>query len=121
VGFGNTDPTGFFGYGKKRFVDLPVASPACRGKVDGHDDSMTYGCDVGFEFVAGRPLLERDSCTGDSGGPFYVQGKDGQWLLGGATSRATKSALNNCGDGGIYVRVDRYRSWISKIPNVSLA
>ena len=34
----------------------------------------------------------------------------------GATSRATNSALNNCGDGGIYVRIDRYRAWVDSIP-----
>ena len=120
VGFGNTDPAGSFGYGVKRFVDVPIASPACRGKVDGADDKVTYGCDPGLELVAGRPLLSRDSCTGDSGGPFYVIGKNQEWLLGGATSRATDSAMNNCGDGGVYVRVDRYRAWIDSIPGVSL-
>lgn len=120
VGFGTTDPMGAFGYGVKRFVDVPVASPACRGQVDGQDDNVTYGCDVGLEIVAGRPLLERDSCRGDSGGPFYVLGKNQDWLLGGATSRATDSAMHTCGDGGIYARVDRYRTWIDSIPGVTL-
>ena len=119
VGFGNTDPMGMFGYGVKRQVDVPVASPGCSGKVNGSSDAMSYGCDVGLEIVAGRPLLERDSCTGDSGGPFYVQHKK-QWLLAGATSRATDSAVHNCGDGGIYARVEKYKSWIAKIPGVKL-
>lgn len=125
VGFGTTDAGGMFGYGIKRFVDVPVASVACRGKVDGKDDSVTYGCDVGLELIAGRPLLEQDSCKGDSGGPFYVMspkgsGKQSDWLLGGATSRATDSAMHECGDGGVYVRLDRYRTWIDSIPGVSL-
>jgi len=120
VGFGATDPTGFFGYGIKRQVDVPIASPDCRGKAKGHDDHSAYGCDVGVEFVAGRPLLERDSCKGDSGGPFYVQDAKKKWFLAGATSRATTSAMNTCGDGGIYVRVDKYRSWIASIPGVTL-
>lgn len=119
MGFGNTDAGGAFGYGQKRFVDVPIASPDCRGQIDGEDDKVTYGCDVGFELVAGRPLLARDSCTGDSGGPFYVQNGN-QWLLAAATSRATDSAMNNCGDGGVYVRVDRYRGWIDSIPGVTL-
>src|SRR3712207_7375117 len=54
VGFGNVDPRGLFGYGVKRMVDVPIASPDCRGKVDGQDDSVTYGCDRGLEIVAGR-------------------------------------------------------------------
>jgi secreted trypsin-like serine protease len=120
MGFGNTDATGTFGYGQKRFVDVPVASPDCRGHVDGEDDNVTYGCDIGLELVAGRPLLARDSCTGDSGGPFYIQAGD-QWLLAAATSRATDSSMSNCGDGGVYVRADRYRSWIDAIPGVTLS
>jgi secreted trypsin-like serine protease len=120
VGFGNTDPMGAFGYGLKRAVDVPIASASCDGKVEGHDDQAAYGCDRGLEIVAGRPLLERDSCKGDSGGPFYILDKKGRWLLAGATSRATNSAMSTCGDGGIYVRVDRYRPWIASIPGVKL-
>ena len=120
VGFGNVDPAGVFGYGIKRMVDVPIASPNCSGKVDGQSDPMSYGCDRNLELVAGRPLLERDSCKGDSGGPFYVLGPDGIWRLGAATSRATDSAMHTCGDGGIYVRLDRYRSWIAGIPGAKL-
>jgi endonuclease G len=47
-------------------------------------------------------------------------GAAGDWLLAAATSRATDSALNNCGDGGIYVRLDKYRRWIDGIPGVTL-
>lgn len=122
VGFGNTDPLGSTGYGVKRQVDVPIASPACRGTVDGESDQTAYGCDVGLELVAGKPLLAKDSCTGDSGGPFYldVDVGNGAWVIAGATSRATNSAPNDCGDGGVYVRLDRYRAWIDSIPGVTL-
>jgi secreted trypsin-like serine protease len=120
VGFGNTDPMGSAGYGTKRQVDVPIASPACRGSVDGEPDRTVYGCDVGLELVAGKPLLAKDSCTGDSGGPFYMEGAQGKWVLAGATSRATNSAPNDCGDGGIYVRLDRYKGWIDSLPGVTL-
>jgi len=120
VGFGATDESGMFGYGIKRFVDVPIASPRCAGKVDGQDDSVTYGCDVGLELVAGRPLLEQDSCNGDSGGPFYILDKTGAWVIAGATSRATDSAMHGCGDGGVYVRVDRYKTWIDGLSGVTL-
>lgn len=120
VGFGNTDPMGFAGYGIKRQVDVPIASPACAGTVNGDSDHTAYGCDVGLEFVAGKPLLKKDSCTGDSGGPFYLEAAAGEWVIAGATSRATNSAPNDCGDGGIYVRLDRFREWIGGIPGVDL-
>jgi hypothetical protein len=31
------------------------------------------------------------------------------------------TAMNNCGDGGLYVRMDRCRAWIEGIPGVSLS
>lgn len=120
VGFGNTDLAGQLGYGIKRFVDVPIVSGACKGTVDGQQDRFMYGCDKGQELVAGRPLTARDSCTGDSGGPFYVLDAHGNWLLAGATSRATTSAMSNCGDGGVYVRLDRYKTWITGLPGVKL-
>jgi len=120
VGFGNVDGTGSFGYGTKRQVDVPIASPGCTGKVNGQNDSMAYGCDRLLEMVAGKPLLGKDSCSGDSGGPFFVtDGKKG-WLLAGATSRSTDSSVSTCGDGGIYVRVDQYLDWIEKTAQVKL-
>jgi secreted trypsin-like serine protease len=119
VGFGNTDPLGSAGYGIKRQVDVPIASASCQGTFDGEPDSVAYGCDVGLELVAGKPLLAKDSCTGDSGGPFYIE-TPGGWLIAGATSRATNSAPNDCGDGGIYVRIERYLPWIRSLPGVTI-
>jgi endonuclease G len=88
--------------------------------VAGESDMMAYGCDRGLEMVAGKSLLAKDSCSGDSGGPFYVSDGSGEWLLAGATSRATKSAMSTCGDGGVYVRLDKYREWIEEEGKVKL-
>jgi len=120
VGFGATDAAGMMGYGIKRYVDVPIVSNACKGQLDGQQDRYMYGCDPAQELVAGRPLAERDSCKGDSGGPFYVADAQGRWRLAGATSRATDSAMSTCGDGGIYVRIDRYKAWINSLPGVNL-
>jgi secreted trypsin-like serine protease len=119
VGFGNTDPWASEGYGIKRQVDIPIASPSCNGTVHGAADDAAYGCHAGLEIVAGKPLLAKDSCTGDSGGPFYVENA-GRWLLAGATSRATNKAPHDCGDGGIYVRVEHYLEWIRQLPGVTM-
>ena len=100
VGFGNTDPGATTGYGIKRMVDVGVAS-----------ERSGYGARFGTEFVAGAPNLDRDTCTGDSGGPAYVL-VDGRWELAGATSRGTREARRNCGDGGVYTRVPAYRDWL---------
>jgi secreted trypsin-like serine protease len=103
VGFGNTDVWGSFGYGVKRMVDVPLASTDPR-----------YGADPKLEFVAGKPLLDKDSCSGDSGGPAYVD-VGGAWALAGATSRATASRVRPCGDGGIYARVPAFMDWLHEV------
>ncbi|MGH7678625.1 MAG: S1 family peptidase [Gemmatimonadaceae bacterium] len=120
VGFGHMDVNGSFGYGIKRQVDIPIASPSCSGKVQGKTDAGAYGCDRNLELVAGKPLLFRDTCNGDSGGPFYVKARSGEWVLAAATSRFTKGAIRKCGDGGIYVRVDQYREWIEDTAGIKL-
>lgn len=105
VGFGNTDVWGSSGYGTKRQVDVAMASSHPR-----------FGADPRLEFVAGSPILDRDSCTGDSGGPAYVN-LGSTWALAGATSRATASSIRPCGDGGIYGRVSAFVDWLRAIPS----
>lgn len=100
VGFGNTDPGATFGYGIKRMADVGIAA-----------ERPGYGARFETEFVAGEMNLDRDTCTGDSGGPAYVM-VDGRWELAGATSRGTREALRACGDGGVYTRVGAYRDWL---------
>jgi secreted trypsin-like serine protease len=105
AGFGNVDVFASHGYGLKRMVDVPVAS-----------SNPAFGADPQLEFVAGQPFLDRDSCTGDSGGPAYVA-SNGEWLLAGATSRATSSSIRPCGDGGIYERIHAFEDWLRSIPD----
>jgi secreted trypsin-like serine protease len=114
VGFGTTDLGGTVGYGRKLQTDVPIVSRACTGRVKKRKDSAVYGCHLGKEIVAGKPLLNHDTCRGDSGGPLYVA-QGNRWLLAGVTSRGTDLATSMCGDGGIYTRVDRYRDWIASV------
>ena len=110
VGFGRTEDPDAEPSGIKRNVDIPVASPACNGHVDllsgAREDATFYRCVKGRELVAGSPLLDRDSCNGDSGGPIFLsQGTDE--YLAGLTSRAVRrKGYRPCGDGGIYIRAD---------------
>lgn len=117
AGFGNSDFDSTMGFGVKRLVDVPVASISCNGT----NDPANLGCDEGLELVAGFVGLGPDSCNGDSGGPVYVLvGDDARdpeaWAVAGATSRATASATRPCGDGGIYVRLDKYLDFIKNVP-----
>ena len=114
VGFGTTDLAGTMGYGRKEQTDVPIVSRACNGSVKGKKDGTVYGCHLGKEIVAGKPLFNHDTCRGDSGGPLYISA-DGKWLLAGVTSRGTNLSTTMCGDGGIYTRVDKYRTWIDLV------
>jgi secreted trypsin-like serine protease len=103
AGFGLTESGGL---GRKFIVEVTIATPTCSSDVSGG-----FGCHENKEIVAGGN--GHDSCNGDSGGPAYVK-TDSGLKLAGATSRASANATANCGDGGIYVRLDRYLDWIKK-------
>ncbi len=116
VGFGADEHNQI---GQKLLVDVPVASADCMGSVRDAagvqvSDSVYYGCNAGFELVASAPLLNKDSCNGDSGGPAFVRDQNGNDYLAAATSRAvTFPGARNCGDGGVYVRLDgNVANWI---------
>ncbi len=113
VGFGYSDPTRPLGLGTKRRVTIDI--PAIIRRDAGADLGnlpTVLGFHPDYEFVAGRKMLGRDSCNGDSGGPNYIS-VDGGFKLAGLTSRATRAATVNCGDGGIYVQPHHFRDWIN--------
>ena len=111
-----TDIEGNKGYVAKRQVAVPVETfdytePGIEGQ---------RGCRADYEIVAGHRGLLRDSCRGDSGSPLYVEAEDGSYILLGATSRGEWASDYVCGDGGIYVRVDKFLDWIRATPGVTL-
>ncbi|MEM7116185.1 MAG: trypsin-like serine protease [Chloroflexota bacterium] len=117
VGFGTTNPNGTEGYGIKRMARVPIKSLTCSGS----NDSEIYGCKPGKELVAGYIDLDIDTCSGDSGGPLYIKAQNSnEYYLLGATSRGAKNAVQHCGDGGIYVRVDYYVDWIQQVTGINI-
>lgn len=86
------------------FVDVPMVSNDCTGHVSVggkyYSDPEYYGCNSGFEFVAGDKNAQADSCNGGSGRPVFIAAQ-GAHLPLGITSRGVTAA---CGDGGVYVR-----------------
>ena len=114
VGFGATDSFGSTGVGVRRQADIPIVVS------DGGRDARArtrYGCVAG-EMVAISPS-GHDTSNGDGGGPAYIEA-EGEWLLAAITSRTVSNATRLSGDGGIYVRLDKYQDWVRQhAPTVS--
>jgi endonuclease G, mitochondrial len=116
VGFGYNDPMLPTGFGQKRQVSVDMGFLRVEpDETDLAELEQLLGFHASYEFTAGRKGLGRDSCNGDSGGPAYLLAPDGSRAVAGLTSRATADAEVNCGDGGIYIRPDRFRDWISSV------
>lgn len=112
VGFGSTQVDGSGYAGIKRRADVPVRTWQCDRPIA----DCKYGCRRDLEFSAAVPAAaaRRDSCKGDSGGPAY--GFLGSWILCGAVSRKTNNSVHECGDGGVYTRIQAYSDWIKSVP-----
>ena len=116
VGFGHVNLAGTIGYGIKRMVDVPIKSLGCETE----SDAKEFGCLRGKEIVAGHRGLLKDSCHGDSGGPLYIRSAEGGYYLLGATSRGLNDSQHACGDGGLYVRVDKFLDWIQQETTIAV-
>lgn len=112
VGFGNEDVYSTIGFGVKREVTVDIISirTSPNENMDTEESQFDYESDL--EFVAGGNGY--DSCNGDSGGPAYIM-IGGTRKLAGLTSRATAGAINPCGEGGIYSRIDVHDTFIKNL------
>lgn len=106
VGFGRGDTLARKGGGRKQFVDLSIFGWGCNGS-----RPQTTGCIPSHEVLVARQA-DRDTCSGDSGGPMFER-VGTQWRLVAITSRSAGGARLPCGEGGIYERVDRFSDWIN--------
>ncbi|KQU47402.1 hypothetical protein ASG67_14170 [Sphingomonas sp. Leaf339] len=114
VGFGYNDPSKPLGFGTKRRATIPGEAVMAAADEDLGKLPKVLGFHPDYEFVCGRKFLGIDSCNGDSGGPIYIS-VDGSFKLAGLTSRATSTANEQCGDGGIYVMPQRFLDWINEV------
>lgn len=117
VGFGRTQ-AGALGFKYK--ADVEIATADCASDVlndAGQAAPAVFGCAEGRELVAASKRM-RDTCEGDSGGPALVRlinREDGSsaYFLAAVTSRSILHRVRECGDGGIYVRIDgEVESWL---------
>ncbi|MGE4268354.1 MAG: serine protease [Deferribacterales bacterium] len=82
-------------------VDLPIVSNAtCSGSYSTITDNM---------LCAGYSSGGKDSCSGDSGGPLFVNDGSSNIVVG-IVSNGTGCAL--AGYYGVYTRVSQYASWV---------
>lgn len=109
VGFGTSDRGDRSGLGVKREGILILASEVCE---DTH--TVSFGCNAGYEFVAGNHLQNSDSsslCSADSGAPVFISEEMGDTFLAGINSRATRQhqiAMTRCGVASNITRLDAF-------------
>ena len=109
AGFGYTNASQSSGLGTRRYVGSIAF---------GNPTDADYAAFSSIEYVAAALFINlsslgMDTCQGDSGGPLYVI-SDGTEYLAGTTSRAIANTTF-CGEGGIYVRLDSFQSWIQSV------
>jgi secreted trypsin-like serine protease len=115
VGFGLATPEGLDDNTRLHEASVPITDPTCT-----LDPSCNAGVAPHGEFMAGGHGV--DSCFGDSGGPAYIDTQDGHGhALVGIVSRGLALPAAPCGNGGVYVRVDKVISWIQSVTGRTLA
>jgi secreted trypsin-like serine protease len=83
----------------------------------GGNISSYAGCDADSDCPTGEVCVwsectATDTCSGDSGGPVYVE-VDGTTYLVGIVSRGVQGSLTYCGEGGIYTLANFYDDWLT--------
>ncbi|XP_019626214.1 PREDICTED: uncharacterized protein LOC109471365 [Branchiostoma belcheri] len=103
-GWGRTVEDGTFSSTLKE-VNVPIIRQSkCRRAHARYDVTKNMFC-------AGSETGGRDSCDGDSGGPFVVY-DNGKWNLMGIVSWGDGCALRD--KYGVYTRVHRFRDWLQE-------
>ena len=105
VGYGALDIWGNQ-YGTKLMeATSTIADHDCTDMWRGCNGSVSPGGEMG---AGGNGV---DACFGDSGGPLYLLGDKGHYLVG-VTSRSYANVYAPCEEGGIWGRPDSIVDWI---------
>ncbi|XP_069038793.1 complement C1s subcomponent-like isoform X1 [Lepisosteus oculatus] len=99
---------------KLLYVEIPVKDRAtCSKRKDGKPVTQTFSENM---FCAGEK--DKDSCSGDSGGPFFLRefrrGAGGQIERGPFRLYGIVSWGIICQERGYYTKVDNYLDWITE-------
>lgn len=94
------------GYGVIRGGNYPVSATELRRTDVVVDNPALNPVQFSYKNINGH-----SACSGDSGGPAYLIGQNGQLLLAGATSWGDQ----NCTQLGVYTSVPALYSWIISV------
>jgi secreted trypsin-like serine protease len=106
VGFGLTTKSATDDNTRLHAASIEVQDGMCE-----REEACNQAVAPGGELTAGGHGI--DACFGDSGGPLYIGTSQGPALLG-VVSRGLATWDQPCGDGGVFVRVDRVGDWIEE-------
>ncbi len=106
VGWGNMDPNSWFG-------EFPDALQEVALPLIGWENCRQIWGDAisDKQICAGYPIMNKSTCSGDSGGPLMVQKTNGQWLQVGIVE-AGPYPCAGAEYPDIFTRISAYGSWI---------
>ena len=110
AGWGDANAAMTHAHDQLHWVELPLLSHAqCAGLYYALGHTITSGM-----LCAGHvPGGEKDSCSGDSGGPLFVQAPPARPVVVGIVSWGVGCAQVNA--PGVYTRTSFYKSWIEQV------
>lgn len=96
AGFGISNGASDTGAGTLRSVDIKIANA---------NFSKTE--------VSLDQTHKKGACHGDSGGPAFIQGNNGELLLWGVTSRGINDPDDHCRGDSVYTKIQPYVRWMN--------
>nr|XP_039273252.1 uncharacterized protein LOC120347391 [Styela clava] len=94
-----------------QWISVPtMRDDICSIKYNKPDKSVYFLRDV--MFCAGYKTGGKDSCSGDSGGPYVCRGSDGRYAVAGIVSFGIGCARKSY--PGVYTRVRQFLPWINE-------
>lgn len=96
--------------GNQRILELPSSGAGVLRKIDG---ILVKQMSADKKEIILDQSKSTGACHGDSGGPAFIQTKDGSAMQVGVTSRGTNQ-LGNCNESAIYTNVAAHLPWLAE-------
>lgn len=104
-GYGRDEAHAAAQEGVKRRAVAPVSADHSCGEAPGVDPAFSAHCQQDWEIILGTTTTDVGICSGDSGGPAYVEISEMEPPIRYVAAIASRF-VSPCGRGSVYVRLD---------------